>query len=175
MSPGKAVSRRCRSIFPDEPIPGGRTVEHGSRQPPRADARWTFMPAWACFRCRCRAASSASRPWRSHPFRSTPCAPTAAEKSRWLPLPPSSSCAASVRPNVGPGSGRSSARRFGRKNRALLGRFKTSKLIYVSCDPATLSRDLRVLVESGFHIEEAHLVDLFPQTFHIETVFRLAR
>jgi 23S rRNA (uracil1939-C5)-methyltransferase len=48
-------------------------------------------------------------------------------------------------------------------------------LIYVSCDPATLSRDLRILVESGFHIEEAHLLDLFPQIFHIETVFRLAR
>jgi 23S rRNA (uracil1939-C5)-methyltransferase len=64
---------------------------------------------------------------------------------------------------------------LGEKTARALGRLKTSKLIYVSCDPATLSRDLRVLVESGFHIEEAHLVDLFPQTFHIETVFRLAR
>lgn len=64
---------------------------------------------------------------------------------------------------------------LGEKTARALGRLKTSELIYVSCDPATLSRDLRVLVESGFHIEEAHLVDLFPQTFHIETVFRLAR
>jgi len=57
----------------------------------------------------------------------------------------------------------------------LLSRLKTAELIYVSCDPVTLSRDLCVLIESGFHIEEAHLLDLFPQTFHIETVFRLAR
>ncbi len=64
---------------------------------------------------------------------------------------------------------------LGEKTARMLSRFKTAELIYVSCDPATLSRDLRVLVESGFHIEEAHLVDLFPQTFHIETVFRLAR
>jgi 23S rRNA (uracil1939-C5)-methyltransferase len=64
---------------------------------------------------------------------------------------------------------------LGERTARALARLKTSKLIYVSCDPATLSRDLRVLVESGFHIEEAHLVDLFPQTFHIETVFRLAR
>jgi 23S rRNA (uracil1939-C5)-methyltransferase len=64
---------------------------------------------------------------------------------------------------------------LGEKTARMLARFKTAELIYVSCDPATLSRDLRVLVESGFHIEEAHLVDLFPQTFHIETVFRLAR
>jgi 23S rRNA (uracil1939-C5)-methyltransferase len=64
---------------------------------------------------------------------------------------------------------------LGEKTARMLARFKTAELIYVSCDPATLSRDLRVLVESGFHIEEAHLVDLFPQTFHIETVFRLTR
>jgi 23S rRNA (uracil1939-C5)-methyltransferase len=64
---------------------------------------------------------------------------------------------------------------LGERTARALARLKTAKLIYVSCDPATLSRDLRVLVESGFHIEEAHLVDLFPQTFHIETVFRLAR
>jgi 23S rRNA (uracil1939-C5)-methyltransferase len=64
---------------------------------------------------------------------------------------------------------------LGEKTARMLARLKAAELIYVSCDPATLSRDLRVLVESGFHIEEAHLVDLFPQTFHIETVFRLAR
>jgi 23S rRNA (uracil1939-C5)-methyltransferase len=64
---------------------------------------------------------------------------------------------------------------LGEKTTRMLARLKAANLIYVSCDPATLSRDLRVLVESGFHIAEAHLVDLFPQTFHIETVFRLAR
>ena len=64
---------------------------------------------------------------------------------------------------------------LGEKTARMLAGLKLAELIYVSCDPATLSRDLRVLIESGFHIEEAHLVDLFPQTFHIETVFRLAR
>ncbi len=48
-------------------------------------------------------------------------------------------------------------------------------LTYISCDPATLARDLRVLLEGGFRVEQAHLVDLFPQTFHIESVMQLAR
>jgi len=46
---------------------------------------------------------------------------------------------------------------------------------YVSCDPATLARDLAPLLAAGYHVEEAHLFDLFPQTFHIETVVLLAR
>lgn len=45
---------------------------------------------------------------------------------------------------------------------------------YVSCDPATLARDLAPLVATGYRIEEAHLFDLFPQTFHIESVMLLA-
>jgi 23S rRNA (uracil1939-C5)-methyltransferase len=46
---------------------------------------------------------------------------------------------------------------------------------YVSCDPATLARDLAPLMAAGYRIEEAHLFDLFPETFHIETVVLLAR
>ncbi len=46
---------------------------------------------------------------------------------------------------------------------------------YVSCDPATLARDLPPLLAAGYHIEEAHLFDLFPETFHIESVMQLAR
>ncbi len=46
---------------------------------------------------------------------------------------------------------------------------------YVSCDPATLARDLAPLLAAGYHIEEAHLFDLFPETFHIESVMQLAR
>ena len=46
---------------------------------------------------------------------------------------------------------------------------------YVSCDPATLARDLRVLLDAGYKIEHLHLADLFPQTFHIESIVRLAR
>src|SRR5208282_5950810 len=44
---------------------------------------------------------------------------------------------------------------------------------YVSCDPATLARDLAPLLAAGYHIEEAHLFDLFPETFHIESVMLL--
>lgn len=50
-----------------------------------------------------------------------------------------------------------------------------ARVTYVSCDPATLARDLRVLLAGGYRVEQIHLVDLFPQTFHIETVSHLAR
>jgi 23S rRNA (uracil1939-C5)-methyltransferase len=56
---------------------------------------------------------------------------------------------------------------------AMLGALHTPMLTYVSCDPATLSRDLVVLLAAGYHVDEAHLVDLFPQTFHVESVFHL--
>ena len=46
---------------------------------------------------------------------------------------------------------------------------------YVSCDPATLARDVAPLLAAGYRIEEAHLFDLFPETFHIETVMLFAR
>lgn len=47
------------------------------------------------------------------------------------------------------------------------------RVTYVSCDPATLARDLVPLQAAGYGIEEVHLVDLFPQTFHLETVVHL--
>jgi 23S rRNA (uracil1939-C5)-methyltransferase len=56
-----------------------------------------------------------------------------------------------------------------------LARVGAPRLAYVSCDPATLARDLRTLVSLGYQIKEAHLIDLFPQTFHIESVFSLTR
>jgi len=49
------------------------------------------------------------------------------------------------------------------------------RIRYVSCDPATLARDIVPLVAAGYHVEETHLFDLFPETFHIESVLLLAR
>jgi 23S rRNA (uracil1939-C5)-methyltransferase len=48
-------------------------------------------------------------------------------------------------------------------------------MVYVSCDPVTLGRDLRAMVDSGYSLRELHLVDMFPQTFHQETVAVLER
>jgi 23S rRNA (uracil1939-C5)-methyltransferase len=49
------------------------------------------------------------------------------------------------------------------------------QITYVSCDPATLARDLSGLLKAGYSMQEAHMVDLFPQTFHLESVFHLVR
>jgi len=57
----------------------------------------------------------------------------------------------------------------------LLVELQARRVRYVSCDPSTLARDLVPLLAAGYRIEEAHLFDLFPQTFHIESVMLLAR
>jgi 23S rRNA (uracil1939-C5)-methyltransferase len=50
---------------------------------------------------------------------------------------------------------------------------KPKQISYVSCDPATLARDLRVFCENFYSIESITAIDLFPQTHHVETVVRL--
>ncbi|HVH89653.1 MAG TPA: 23S rRNA (uracil(1939)-C(5))-methyltransferase RlmD [Terriglobales bacterium] len=54
-------------------------------------------------------------------------------------------------------------------------KLKANEVVYVSCDPATLSRDLKQLTAAGLKIAEIHFVDLFPQTFHIESITLLHR
>ena len=63
---------------------------------------------------------------------------------------------------------------LGRRVLAGLVKMRPQGLTYVSCDPATLARDLVPLLAAGYGVEQAHLVDLFPQTFHIESVLKLA-
>ena len=58
---------------------------------------------------------------------------------------------------------------------ALLAQIAAPTLIYVSCSPETLPADLTTLAASGYRVAELHLLDLFPQTTHIETVAILTR
>ena len=52
---------------------------------------------------------------------------------------------------------------------------RAPRITYVSCNPATLARDLALLVAAGWRLDEVNLIDLFPQTYHIESVVQLVR
>lgn len=56
-----------------------------------------------------------------------------------------------------------------------ISRMKVSKVAYVSCNPSTLARDCALLAKAGFKIKSIKLFDMFPQTFHIESVTVLER
>ncbi|MBE6024384.1 MAG: 23S rRNA (uracil(1939)-C(5))-methyltransferase RlmD [Cellulosilyticum sp.] len=53
--------------------------------------------------------------------------------------------------------------------------FGAKELLYISCKPTSLSRDLPILKEAGYRIEKVQCVDMFPQTPHVETVVKLSR
>ena len=57
----------------------------------------------------------------------------------------------------------------------LLAQWQPRTITYVSCDPATLARDLVPLLAAGYKVEQAHLIDLFPQTYHLESLLHLSR
>jgi len=49
------------------------------------------------------------------------------------------------------------------------------RIVYVSCDPATLARDLKAFAEYGYHVRRGRAVDLFSRTAHVETVVLLSK
>ena len=48
-------------------------------------------------------------------------------------------------------------------------------IVYVSCDPATLARDIKLFSEKGYFVEKAVPVDLFPRTTHVECVVLMTK
>ncbi len=54
-------------------------------------------------------------------------------------------------------------------------RMRPKKLLYISCDPATLARDCAALADLGWQIQSAAPIDLFPGTAHVETVVLLSK
>lgn len=54
-------------------------------------------------------------------------------------------------------------------------KMKPERIVYVSCDSATLARDLKVLREGGYELKRARVVDMFPMTVHVETCVLLSK
>jgi 23S rRNA (uracil1939-C5)-methyltransferase len=57
----------------------------------------------------------------------------------------------------------------------LLTRLKPERIIYVSCDPSTLARDCGLLQADGYRVRESVPLDMFPQTYHLESVTLLEK
>ena len=56
-----------------------------------------------------------------------------------------------------------------------LRRFAPRRIVYVSCDPATLARDVALLKEKGYTLQSATAADLFPRCAHVESIVCLSR
>ena len=53
--------------------------------------------------------------------------------------------------------------------------FGVEKMVYISCKPTSLARDLEIFREAGYEVERGECVDMFPSTVHVETVVLLER
>jgi 23S rRNA (uracil1939-C5)-methyltransferase len=62
---------------------------------------------------------------------------------------------------------------LGKEVATLLSEVASGQVVYVSCDPPTLGRDLSILLRSGYCLRNLTMLDLFPQTFHMESVAEL--
>jgi 23S rRNA (uracil1939-C5)-methyltransferase len=49
------------------------------------------------------------------------------------------------------------------------------RIVYISCNPATQARDVRILEQGGYHLQRIQPVDMFPHTDHVETVVLMSR
>ena len=58
---------------------------------------------------------------------------------------------------------------------AAIAAMSPQRVVYVSCDPATLARDIALLREKGYQPQKAEAVDLFPRCAHVETVCLLIK
>jgi 23S rRNA (uracil1939-C5)-methyltransferase len=65
--------------------------------------------------------------------------------------------------------------RAGAEAAAEIAQLEPEKILYVSCDPATLSRDLGAICDKGYRVARSQPVDMFPQTYHLESVTELQR
>ena len=54
-------------------------------------------------------------------------------------------------------------------------RLRPERIVYVACHPGTLARDCKVLSEGGYTVERIEMIDLFPQTHHVESIVLLRK
>ncbi|MFT7304833.1 MAG: 23S rRNA (uracil1939-C5)-methyltransferase, partial [Candidatus Azotimanducaceae bacterium] len=57
----------------------------------------------------------------------------------------------------------------------MLASANVERVVYVSCNPDTLARDVKILVEQGYRLQSAGIIDMFPHTTHVESVALLTR